>query len=135
MSAAITQASGTLFITSDLWSGHVNGTTPSQNVFRIPRGCDLKIWEASIYGYPAKVAVMASNDVGSNYQVVKSYANLTNVAASNAVITVKHTGRPVVIPSPDGKKVVRFNYETQDAGSLNNVYADFTVEIVQSETY
>jgi hypothetical protein len=137
VSAAIPSTSGAMFLASDLWSGHVHGTLPPSNTIRVPKGCDLKIWEASVYGYPAIVGVMASADNGSNYATVKAYAYVTgNATVSSGVYTVKHTGRPVVISSPDGNKRIRINYNTTDgAGVLNNVYADFEVEITESDVY
>lgn len=128
-SCAITGISGTMFMASDLWSGYIDDTTANNNVIRIPKGCDLKIWESTVYGIPSTVAIMASADTGSTYTPVNAYMN----ASSGAQLTVKHTGRPIVIPSPDGKKVVKLAYNTKD--TTNNVYADLTVEITESETY
>jgi hypothetical protein len=134
-SGTIASASGALFLASDLWSGHIHATLPENNTIRVPKGCDLKIWDATVYGLPATVSIMASSDSGATYGNVKSYANLTDTAASNSVYSVKHTARPVVIPSSDGRKFVKFVYITQNGDTVNNVNADFTAEIVESDTY
>lgn len=128
-SSAIAQISSALFLTSDLWSGFVHATIPDSNSIRIPKGCDLKLWESTVYGIPATVAVMASSDNGSGYSTVTAVMN----AVSGAQYTVKHNGRPIVISSPDGKRRVKFVYNTKD--TVNNVYADFAVEIVESNSY
>lgn len=134
-SGAISSESGAMFLASDLWSGHVHGTLPASNVIRVPKGCDLKIWDAAVYGLPATVSIMASSDSGATYGNVKSYANLTATAASNSVYTVKHEARPVVISSPTGDKFVKFVYLTQAGDVVNNVNADFTAEIIESNLY
>jgi hypothetical protein len=134
-SGAIGAASGAMFLASDLWSGHIHATAPESNTFLVPRGCDLKIWDASVYGLPATVTIMASADSGATYEPIKSYANLTATAASNSVYTVKHAARPVVIPSPDGQKKVRVVYLTQAGDAVGNVNADFTAEILESDVY
>jgi hypothetical protein len=128
-SSTIAQISSALYLTSDLWSGFIHGTVPDSNSIRIPKGCDLKLWESTIYGIPATVAVMASSDSGATYSTVTAAMN----SVSGGQYTVKHNGRPIVISSPDGKRLVKFVYNTKD--SVNNVYADFAVEIVESNTY
>ena len=134
-SGATPAASGAMFLASDLWSGHIHATDETKNTFLVPKGCDLKIWDASVYGLPATVTIMASADSGTTYEPLKSYANLTATAASNSVYTVKHSSRPVVIPSPDGNKKVRVVYITQAGDAVGNVNADFTAEILESDTY
>ena len=132
VSSAIAQSSSALFLASDMWSGYIHGTTPDSNSFRIPKGCDLKIWESTVYGYPAVVAVVSSADSGATYSAVTAVMNYI----SGGQTTVKHTGRPIVVSSPDGNKLVKFVYNTGDTAKvLNNIWADFTVEVVESQSY
>ena len=49
-SCAIAQISSALYLTSDLWSGFIDNATPTNNKLRIPKGCDFKIWENTVYG-------------------------------------------------------------------------------------
>lgn len=133
-SAAITATtSGMMFLNSDLWSGFVLAGQTS-NMIRVPKGCALKIWKSSVRaGIPATVSVMTSaasgNPVGS-FTVVESQM-VNGLSGVNTESTVRHSSRPIVIPSHDGKKVVKFQYETIDGA--NNVYADYDCEIVEIE--
>ena len=128
-----------MYLTSYLWSGNVVNQSDNlgASVFRIPKGCNFKIWENTIYGAPATVMVQASSDgYGSSWIPGKSDTNST----VNNERAFRHSSRPIVIQSPDGNKAVRFLYNvngTADtiSGNNNNVYADYTVEVVESNLF
>jgi hypothetical protein len=125
-----TQFSGAMFLASDLWSGYVS-TTKANNAFWIPKGTAFKIWESKIGGQiPATVSVESSSDSGATYMVVGSDANPT----SGGQVSIKRSGRPLVIESHTGNKLVRFNCHTLDNDTTGNVFAEYNVEIVELNT-
>lgn len=139
VSSTLTQASGIMFLTSDLWSGNVVNQSDAlgAGVFRIPKGCNFKIWENTLYGAPATVMVQSSSDgYGSSWTPVKTDTNPT----VNGELVIKHGARPIIIQSPDGNKAVRFLYNVNGtaetiSGNNNNIYADYTVEVVESNLF
>ena len=142
-SSALAQTSGLMFLGSSLWSGSVVNQSDAlgANVFRIPRGCDLKIWENTLYGSPGKIMMQVCNDgSGSKWNTVKAddHRNM------DEELVIKHTGRPIVVPSPDGNVIVRFAFNAIISGNFTtssgiatdaNMYGDYTVEVVESEKY
>lgn len=142
-SSALAQTSGILNLYSDMWSGIIINQSDNLGlgVFRVPKGCDFKIWENTLYGAPATVSVQSSADgYGSSWNPVKTDNNNT----MGGELVIKHSARPVVIRSQDGNKAVRFAYNAYISGNAvtmsgtvqnANVYADYVVEVVESCQY
>ena len=130
--------SGMMYLYSDLWSGRIS-TLIASNVFRIPKGCALKIWESKVYSpggeaIPASVSVLSSavsGNVATSYNVVVSDSIhcISGLTSQNPVSVNDYGGRPIVIPSYDGHKAIKFQYETS-VGSTG-VCADYVCEIVE----
>jgi hypothetical protein len=143
VSSALAQISGIMNMYSDLWSGNIVNQTDNlgTGVFRIPRGCDFKIWQNTVYGAPALVSVQSCSDgSGSVWNSVAADSNPT----MGGDVEVKRSGRPIVIRSNDGNKMVRFTYAAVLSGNFvsasgtiqnSNVFADYTVEIVEVNSY
>jgi len=126
--------SGFLNLASEIWtdsSGNAAWTSGyAPNTIRIPKGTALKIWESKIAvnGGNGAVNMEMSTDSGATYRTVGLDAHSDNSGFS--VKSIRRSGRPIVIQSPEGDTMVRFVFVV-DTVAPGGIFAEYNAEIVE----
>jgi hypothetical protein len=124
--SATTLTSGVMCLASNMWSGYVSGV-------RIPKGCAMKIWESKVYSNTHEATVHIQIAMSGTGTVFKTLETDT-VDSSGSEQRTSRSGRPIVIESPDGERLVRFYYITPAATTTSGmVFGSYNVEIVELE--
>jgi len=129
-----TVTTGYLNLTSEIWTDcsglatWVSGSAP--NTIRVPKGTALKIWESKIAvnGGAGSVNMQMSTDSGLSYRIVGLDAHTENSGFS--VKSIRRSGRPLVIQSPEGDTLVRFQF-VADVPVPGGIFAEYNAEIVE----
>lgn len=108
----------------------ISGSAPTTIV--IPKGTVLKIWEEKLTVHQGTVNanIDVSHNSGTTYQTI-STNTVTGSSGSNQ-ISIRRTGRPLVIPSDNGTSGytnVRFTYDLSAA--TGGATAQYVAEIVE----
>jgi len=124
--SATTLTSGAMTLESNMWSGFATSV-------RIPKGCAMKIWESKVYSNTEDTTVhiqVAMSGTGTSFHTLET----DTVSTSGSEQRTSRSGRPIVIESPDGERLVRFYYVQPAATTTSGlVFGSYNVEIVELE--
>jgi hypothetical protein len=123
--SATALTSGTMLLTSSLWSGYVTSV-------RIPKGCAMKVWESKIHSNTqAEIHIQTTmSGTGTVYKTLET----DSLSTSGGEQRTTRSGRPLVVESPDGERAVRFYFITPAATTTSGmVFGSYNVEITELE--
>ncbi len=124
VTSATALTSGAMTLESNMWSGFATSV-------RIPKGCAMKVWESKVYSNTQHTTVhiqVAMSGTGTVFHTLET----DTVDSSGSEQRTSRSGRPIVIESPDGERLIRFYYIVPAATTTSAlVYGSYNVEIVE----